>query len=56
MDILRLMESLIEQKNYDTAEQAAIERDKLAVIHHKEFAYLNFPELLNNYISEINNV
>ena len=43
-------------KNYDTAEQAAIERDDLAVIHHKEFAYLNFPELLNNYISEINNV
>lgn len=37
---------VIRTPSFERADEAAIERDKLALIHHGEFAVLNFPELV----------
>ena len=39
---------------YATGEEAAAVRDKKALEVHGEFAYLNFPERLDEYLTEIN--
>jgi len=38
---------------YTTGDEAAKVRDKMALKLHKEFAYLNFPELREQYLAEI---